>query len=214
MKVLKVIYEKLLNFFGKIHWEFLYKIKFGKHYKLTEEDHRRVKALLNPSYFIILTRRNTHLSTYLTCLGHFIKTGRWGFYSHALMNVDEGNARDDSDFKLLEAVGVGVKYSTFLEVFDCDSVVLLAPKNLDMTDWTKILDMYLKQEGKEYDCFLDLVDDTKVNCVESVRRALQALPDYNEKFERFELMIRTMGNLTPDLFYECPDFELILEIRR
>ena len=39
-------------------------------------------------------------------------------------------------------------------------------------------------------------------------------PDYYTNFANFEKLIAERKNLTPQMFYECPDFEVVFEIRR
>lgn len=186
----------------------------GVYWDLKEEDHDKLRSLLAKNYYVILVRRKTHLTTYLIGLASWLKTGKWGYWSHALMNVDDGNIRNDSDFKLMEATGTGVHFSTFMQVFDCDSVCLLRPKGYTDAEWVETLDCLLKQEGKSYDNIFDLADDNYLSCVELVRRALQADDNYKTNFASFEAMINKTNNLVPDMFYACPDFDIVWEVRR
>jgi hypothetical protein len=39
------------------------------------------------------------------------------------------------------------------------------------------------------------------------------LPDYEVRFRRFEDLIQKRKNLTPQMFYECDDFEVVFEVR-
>jgi hypothetical protein len=41
-----------------------------------------------------------------------------------------------------------------------------------------------------------------------------AEPDYQENFANFEKMIKERKNLTPQMFYDCPDFEVVYEVRK
>lgn len=203
-----------LKIISKMEWSPL-KALFngGVYWDLKEEDHNKLRELLKPGYFIILNRRKTHFTTYLISIANFIKTGKFATYSHAFMNVD-ANTDNDYDFKFMEATGVGVHCSTFMQVFDCDCVALLRPKGFTTQDWVEVVDGLLQQEGKKYDCLFDVSDDNKLSCVELVRRALQFDDNYAEKFKAFEAMISKAGNLTPQMLYDCPDFEVVYEVRR
>lgn len=187
----------------------------GIYYDLTEKDHDELKKLLASSYYIILTNRKAHLTTWLIGILTIIKTGKWPSFSHVLMNCDLENNKDNWDkFKLIEATNVGVHYSTFMEVFDCDSVCLLEPSNITNEDWNSILDALVKQNGYGYDDLFDIIDQTRVSCVELIYNALRALPDYKQKFGTFDEMIAKVGNLTPQMYLDCPDFRKVLDIRR
>lgn len=185
----------------------------GKYWSLTPEDWGKIHLLLRDDYCVVLTRRKTHLTTYLISIANLLKTGKFGYWSHALLNVEE-SVKDVEDFKLVEATGSGVHYSKFNEVFDCDSVCLLKPKGFTSEDWTETFDDVLKNLGKPYDVFFNIYDEGKLSCVELVRNALMSADDYSKNFSDFENMIKKTKNLTPDMFYNCKDFEVILEIRR
>lgn len=190
---------------GKVHWK-------GRNF-LTEDDKKLLRDSLKPNYYIILTRRRNHLSTFFTGLANYLLQGKWGFWSHALMNAED-EVKSVDDFRLVEAVGVGVKYTPFDEVFDVNSVVLLKPKNMSDEYWTDIMDRLKEQIGKKYDTLFDIASDKELSCVELVRVALMAEPNYAENFANFEAMIVKNKNLTPQMFYDCPDFEHYLEIYR
>lgn len=202
--------------FSIIHWERIQAfINGGMYYKLTELDHDNLRALLKPNYYFILTRRRCHLTTYLISIASKITTGKFSHYTHALMDIGSGNTLDDSSFRLIEATNIGVHFSTFMQVFDCDSVALLKPKNVLTKDWTLIIDKALADSGKEYDDLFDISSNDRVSCIELCRDALEALPDYSYKFSNFEKMIKeNKNNLTPQMLYDCPDFEIVYEVRR
>lgn len=208
-------YDHIVDKIASVNWSWI-KAKFnnGRYYDLTDEDLNKIRQMLKPNYFIILTRRKTHLTTYLIQAMSVIKTGKKSYWTHSVMNMEGDNPIADGDFKLMEATQVGVHWSTFMQVFDCDSVVLLKPKNISLTDWTAAMDKMITEAGKPYDDLFDLADDTHLSCVELVRISLQGIPDYDKKFVHFEEMIKDEGNLTPQMFYDCPDFEIVLEIRR
>lgn len=185
----------------------------GIYYDITESEQDRIRKLLVSGYYIILTRRKTHLTTYLIALGTWIKTGKLGYWSHGLMNLEDSNVHDDQDYRLMEATGIGVHYSTFMQVFDCDSVVLMKPKGFTIEDWTVCLDQLKKQEGKPYDTLFDLAQDNSLSCVELVRIALQASPNYLKEFSKFEAMVQSEGKVIPQMLYDCGDFDVVYEVR-
>jgi hypothetical protein len=185
----------------------------GVYWDLTEKELNDIRQMLNDNYYLILTRRKSHLSTYLVQLGHWLKTGRKGYWSHILMNLED-EVKSDYDFRFIEAVGIhGVKYSSFMQVFDCDSVAILRPRHFSQEEWLDIMEKAKTYYGRPYDTLFDLASDSNLSCVELVRDALREDPPYAEKFQKFEAMIAKYKNLTPDMFYECEDFDKIYETR-
>lgn len=203
----------LLRPLAKINWCPL-KALFndGVYWNLKEEDHEELRDLLEKNYYVILVRHGCHLSTaFIWIASKFI--GSEGFWAHVLMNVD--NEADHNKFAFMEATGIGMNRASFMKVFDCDAAALLKPKNMTIEDYTAAIDQYVSEQGKEYDDFGDLANDKAVNCVESVRSALQKVPGYAEKFPNFEALIKKHnGQLAPQMFYDCPDFEIVWEKRR
>lgn len=204
------IFQRVQIFFVKL----VARIDWDTNTFLYDHQKEEIKDLLSKDYYIILTRRKNYLSTFFIALGHFLLTGKWGHYSHALMNLED-EVHSEEDFRLIEATGAGVHYSTFSQVFDpIQSVALLVPKNITLEKWTGILDAAKEHLGKPYDNLFDLKSDKEINCVELIRDALQADPNYQINFAEFEKMIQKKKNLTPEMFYTCPDFEVVYEIRR
>ena len=209
----KTIANLFVTILGKIHWDSVKKFFTGSHYELTVDEQNNIRSLLQDNYYIILTRRETHLSTYAINISHLFLTGRLGYYSHGLMNLED-TVNNDADFRLIEATGAfGVAYTEFMKVFDCDSVALLRPKNMSADEWVAAMDKLKQQEGKEYDTLYDLRDDAKVSCVELIRTALKGSPNYDVDFANFEKMIAKASNLDPQMIYECPDFIVEYEVR-
>jgi len=209
-----ILADKFVTLLGKINWVFLKKFLTGREFDLTDDDHNKIRDLLASDYYIILTRRNPHLSTYAICFAHVFLTFRRGYYSHALMNL-EGEVATDTDFRLVEATTkYGVAFTDFMHVFNCDSVAVLKPKNMTIDEWTSALDKAKQQIGKGYDTLYNLADEEQMSCVELVRIALKGNPNYETDFANFEAMIAKYKNLTPQMFYECEDFEVVYEARR
>ena len=210
------ILHSITRVLSKINWMPIYaKFNNGRGYNLTDADHAVIKEKLAGSYYVILTNRKTHLTTYLIGILSLLKTGRWPQYGHVLMNADNIVVADDwTKFKFQEATNSGVHFSEFLEVFNCDSVCLLKPRALDITEWNTVIDGLLIQNGKQYDDLFDLSDTSRVSCVELVLNALRASPNYLTDFAVFESQIRRVGNLTPQMYRDCGDFEVVLEIKR
>lgn len=203
------LWQKAVDWFiqtaGKIHW------RASK--ELRPSDIETIKRLLTEEYYIILTRRHNHLSTFMTAFANFFLTGRWGYWSHALMNMED-EVKSDADFRLVEAVGDGVTFTPFEKVFDVDAAVLLRPRGLSTADWTTVFESLNNDIGKPYDTLFDLKNDSALSCVELVRSALQKLPDYETRFARFEALIAKRKNLTPQMFYDCEDFIVEYQIIR
>lgn len=208
--------EKATKVFSNIHWTGLKAAvsKNGKYYSLTEDDHAKIKEILASGYFLILNNRNTHLSTYLIGFASFVKTGVWPDYAHILMNLDVGDVTDPERFDLMEATNSGVHYSEFMEVFDCDSVCIIRPKNLDAAEWEKVMVGLGEQLGKKYDNWFDLKDTSRVSCVEMCLEALKESPTFEQDFPNLSAEIKKVGNLTPQMYRDCPDFEVIFEVKR
>lgn len=206
------IWYKIERFFilllGKIKWP------ANQNRLLNEEQLQQINSMLTTDYYIILTHRSNELSTFFTGLATFLLSGRWGYWSHALMNAED-EVKSPEDFRLVEAVGVGVKYTPFDKVFDLQGACLLKPKRMPIEVWTAIIDAAVSELGKPYDTLFDISNDKALSCVELVRTALmRGDPNYESNFSNFEALIKKNKNLAPETFYRCGDFEPVLEIRR
>lgn len=206
--------SSLVTLIGKIRWDWFYKWRYGRPYLLKLKDHAEIMFRLNHGNYIILTRRNTHLSTYMTAIAHFIMTGRFGYWSHALINIEPGMHKTPDGFNFVEAIGQGVKVSQFREIFNCDSAVILKPICNKPLDWENAIEESLGDVGKKYDTNFDLGDSSKMSCVELVLDALKRISNYEVVFKGLLDLIKKEGNLTPQMYYDCGSFEVILEIRR
>lgn len=205
-----------MNIFQKIADWFIQtsgKIKWSPGNLLTTSEQNNIKELLKNNYYVILTRRNNHLSTYFISIASLFLSGKWSYWGHALFNAEDA-VTNDSDFRVIEAIGTGVSYTPFDRAFDVNGVVLLKPKSMSVEQWTGVLDKAKTELGKPYDTLFDLTSDKALSCVELIRVALKAEPNYDADFANFEKMIKEARNLTPQMIYDCPDFEVVFEIRR
>lgn len=187
---------------------------------ITLNDKSVLMGLLAKDYYIIATRRSNHLSTYAISIGNFFLTGKFSFWSHVLINL-ENEVTKASDFIFEEALSSGTQISKWEDIFgddtgtnSPDAVALLKPKSMAIEYWTAILDKARTEIGKPYDTLFDLVDDKKVSCVEMVRDVLMNEPNYFKDFANFEAMIKKSNNLTPQMFVDCPDFEVVYVVKR
>lgn len=208
-KIVRFIVEKII---GKITWYWLFKLFHkGKQFLLTPEEHQAIKEILKNNYCIIVARRETHLSTYGIAIAHFFLTGRWGYWSHVLMNC-ENNVATDDDFKLVEATGKGVHYSKFDEVFNCDSTALLVPVGFTGEEWVKAIEEMYNEVGAPYDDLFDFTDTSEVSCIEAVYVALSKCPE-SEAFKELQKMLNKCKKLDPDMLYNCKAFYKLYEVR-
>jgi hypothetical protein len=130
------------------------------------------------------------------------------------MNLEDVVKTDD-DYRFIEATGIGTHYSNFNDVFSgVDAVTLIKPRNISIDSWTKALDKLKIYLGRPYDNLFDLKSDLEINCVELIRLALKETPDYATNFAEFEKMVSKKKKLTPDMFVDCPDFEVVYKIKR
>ncbi len=209
------VWNKLSNLVSRLQWIRLQAvINGGVYYSLMECDHDIIRSILKENYLIILTRRKAHFTTYLIYILNYIYTHKKTYYTHALMNV-ENDIPNNIDYKLIEATASGVHYSTFMQVFDCDSVVLLKPKNVPLKEWTKVLDNVKNQLGLPYDNIFDITSNSSVTCVEMIYQGLKTLPNYTERFPNLiALLEANKNNLAPQDLYSCGDLDIVFEARR
>ena len=199
LNYLKTLFSRFAKWIGSVSW------KADKEIPVYSKE--RIKELLKSNYYIILTRRSNHLSTYIIGALELLMRFKIGYWSHALMNLEDTVTTVD-DFRLLQATGKGVDYATFDEVFDVQSVALLKPKCMTIDEWTEVLDTAKRQVGKQYDSLFDIKNDDKVSCIELVRIILMAQTNYKEDFANFEAMITKYKNVSPQMLFDCDDFEV------
>lgn len=211
---MKTLLRKLWNSFKNWGATVTGKINWSSKKVVSQDELNTVRAKLKDNYYVIASRHNGHFSSYVISFAHWLFTGKWGYYGHVFMNLED-KVESDDDYRFIEAVGTGVRIIGFGGVFDdqVSSIALLKPKCMTLEDWTAALDKAKTEVGKPYDTVFDLANDQALSCVEVVRVALQATPNYSTNFAEFEKMIMAAGNLDPQMFYECPDFEVVWEIR-
>ena len=188
------------------------KIRWSNKYDITAEDKQLLAKKLASGYYVILVGTKSSLSSVVVSFFSWVRTGKWSTYTHSLMNCD--NITDPSNrsgFKFVEALTNGVSYTTFDEVFACDHVCLLTPANVKHEEWNLIIDNLTSSVGTPYDDLFDLVDSSKMSCVEVVLNALKA-SGHVEEFANLTGMIENVGNLVPQMYRDCPDFKVEIEL--
>jgi hypothetical protein len=203
-----------IGLLSNVHWPRLQAVlNGGLYYSLKEQDHDKIREILAKDYLIILTRRKSHLTTYMIAFVSLFAKSK-AHYTHTLMNV-EGDIPGNIGYKLIEATGSGVHYSSFMEVFDCDSVALLSPKGLPLTEWTAVLDKVKTELGMQYDTLFDITQANQVSCVEMVYWGLKTLPDFEVRFPNLiKLIQEAKNNLTPQMLYDTGELDIVFEVRR
>lgn len=212
------IYEWfVLSFIGNITWGGLKRFFTGVEFEITYKERLEITKLLIQNNCLCLTRRKTHLTTYLIAIAEYFLRGKWGYWSHALFNF-EGHADTMYQLRFIEAIGRGVVENDSVEVLNCDSMVLLVPqlygKDPILTKaWDECVQSSPKDLGKKYDTRLNIKDPTCVSCVEEILDQIKEIPDYEHHFSGLLALIEKEKNLTPDMLYDCNDFRVLLEIR-
>jgi hypothetical protein len=219
-KIIDFISFKIISPFNWTRIRFLFK---GRAYDLTSEDREYARKLMSQCTHIWVSRRQTHLTTYLInfadfalALFYWAKSNfhgprpKFGYWAHAFINT--------SATKIVEAVAVGVREINFDDAFDVDSVAALLPSKIPWDLWLQVSALVVKkaeaQEGKKYDSIFNIMDDSKVSCIELVRLALRELGAYQEYFFDFERTISQYKNVTPDMLYHSKSFNVVWEVRR
>lgn len=221
-KIIEFISFKIIS---PIKFDRLVFLLKGSYYNLTPEDRDKCKDLMESGSYLWLSRRKTHLTTYLISIGDWLlavikwfkikgKFPRPNFkkYTHAFLNYD--------DDLLIEAVAKGVVKSYFDGVFDCDWVCALKINGMTDQEWKefgkKIAEEAAGDLGKRYDASFNIKDNSEVSCIELIRDdAKKALDDdYYEYMSDFEDKIARYGNLTPQMMRDSSSFKVVLEIKR
>ncbi len=209
-KLLVKFYFFLMDLLAWVQWGWLRKLVLRKEFNLTLEDRAKAFKILKDRNVIILTYSKSHLSSYASKFAHFLLTGEKATYSHAALNIEP----DGTNFQIIEAISKGVVISKFDEVFNCDGFCLLAPKRYTKRHFDSLVWDYQKELGKGYDNYFKLKDDKERSCIEVVFAKLQAFSTWQENMPVLDYMIKKEKNLTPELLRDCPDFSVLLEIKR
>lgn len=204
MNLLQKVETVIIKFIGSVKWP----IKNA----VTKDEQDIIRQKLTSDYYIILTRNNNHLSTYFINFGDFLIGNGWSYWGHALLNMED-EVKSDTDFELIESTAEGVHIETFANVFDVNSVVLMKPKCMSIDDWNLVFAKAISEIGKPYDNLFNMDSTSAFSCVELVRAALQADPDYATNFANFEALVQHYKRITPQMFYQCSDFEVVYEVR-
>lgn len=220
--------KKLIDFvslklISPAKWTFLKYFFKGRAYDLKPYDREYARKLMTESVFLWVSRRDTHLTTYLIGFADFLlalmvwcrnkfkgERPKFGYWSHAFVNYD--------DNEIVEAVAKGVQRVLFDEAFDCDSVAALHPRFMSPTEWAEVIPEIRKelsaQLGKKYDTVFNINSEDTVSCIELVRIVLKKhVKDYQIKFKDFEDLISKYKNVTPQMMYQSKSFQVVYEIR-
>ena len=214
------------NFIARINWVSIKYLLTGREYNLTDLDRDKIMQVLCDNNCIILTWKNTHLTSYLISLSYFLITlGEWiesaaygqkgnkprfGKWAHACFNGESGE--DPKTIRIREATGSGVHESRFEEIFNCDSVLLLVPAGFHKSDWDKANEISKSMLGRKYDTIFDYQDDRELSCVEYVYDAMERVRP--GEFTNLLRLIEDYKTIHPDMLADCGDFHPLLLIER
>lgn len=200
-------------FISPISWGYIKSLIWGRIYELKDDEKNFIYSRLKNSSYVILTRRDTHLTTYFVSLCNYFMTGKFGYWGHACMNVEGDKVGSPRDIVILESIASGVKISGFDEVFDCDSCALLIPKYVGEDEWEAAVETAKKYVSRGYDLCGEFGTDEEVNCVELVLLAIKSVPNHRELFAGVFNLIEKHGTLTPDMFVMSGAFNVYYEFR-
>ena len=200
-----------LRLLARFNWTGIKYFFTGKEYNLTQTDIQNIVEVLLKDRVIGLNWKGSHFSSYPTLWAHWALTGEWSKWGHAWINVDD-EKESGYRIKIYESVGKGGVVSPFWEVLNSDAVVLLRPKYVREDHWDEINLELEKSQGVPYDCYSNVNDQSEMNCVERVVKAIlnvdsKALPGLTKMIEKHRV-------LTPQMFLSSGDFEEVLRIER
>jgi hypothetical protein len=213
--VIAEVFTRFLKFFvAPVKWDWFYFFFYGRYPGLTELEKDYIYTQLKLRNYVILSRRSTHLTTYLITLGHRLLTGGRGYWSHACINIEGDRVNSPREIIILESTSKGVTRSGFDEVFDCDSCALLLPRYSSEKEWGDAIETAKKYVGYEYDALNDLESDKAVNCVELLLLAIKTIPNHRDKFRGVFAYLDKYKKLTPDMLEDCGSFTTYYEISK
>jgi len=212
--MIKSFFRRLLGWITTAVVGLINLIRWKQKDPVSDEDLSKIREMLTKDYYLICVRSSNLLSAWMVGLTDWWMTGKFGFYAHCLMNLED-EVQSDDDFRLVEATPRhGVSYNSFRKVFkNASSVALLKPRTFSMEEWTKVMDRAKGYVGSKYDTLFDFARDNKLSCIELIRDALKADPNYNTNYANFEALLKKYGKITPNMLYDCPDFEIVFEVR-
>lgn len=204
----KKLYNWIMDLIPKVRW---HKVKYfftGKKHDMQSNNiafAKLCKLLVDLDDAIILTSDKSSLSSWGVKLLHFLLTGKFADYSHALLKFDD---------VFIEAVNSGVRYSSFDEITKCDSLIVLIPKHKVNLKLNKeaLANWECEVIGKSYDKYFDLYDRTNMSCIEVVYDSLKIDGTLN-KMEDFKKLLQKKTNLTPQMIKDCNDFQILFEFK-
>lgn len=219
-KVIDFISLKLISPFK---WDRIKFLLTGRYYNLTAEDRDRARVLMASGTFLWVSRRRTHLTSYLISfadwalsLSVWVKSRfkgprpKWGYWTHAFLNLNPT--------RFIEAVAKGVQEAHFDEVLNVDAVAVLAPAFVSPQEWEelsgRVIEKAKAQLGKKYDTIFNIADEDQLSCIELMRVVLMEVPNYETKFRDFEETIKLYKNVTPEMLYRSKSFVVVWEVRR
>lgn len=205
------MYEKIMTFFAHVRWEWLIRIYKNPSY-ISLSDKEEIKKLIQEENYIFLTFDPYSFSGMFVIFGTLVKTGRIPEYTHALINLD---LDPEDEYEFVEATSLGVNPSSFeYALGKAKKVCILRFKNYQTNVIKLGVEHVRKNIGKGYDFGFNLSDSSKMTCVELVWDLIKTFPDYEEKCKFLKFLIEYEGQLTPQMFRDCPDLEVVLEIKK
>ena len=225
---MKKFFQSIIDFLSlkilsPINWGRIKFLLTGREFDLTPAEREKARDLMEGGYYLWVSRRKTHLTSYFIGFADFalalwawLKSGfkgkrpKFGYWTHAFIDVDNE--------KLVEAIAKGVVVSYFDDVFDVDCVAALVPSFLTEKEWEnvseKMREKALSFVGSKYDTIFNLDDESKVSCIELLRAILKAeVPNYEQRFKHFEETIKKNKNVTPQMLYDSKSFRVVWEVR-
>lgn len=204
------MYVKLMTLLAKIRFEWLVRL-FKKPTYLTPSDRIEIMDRLRKNNYIIATFDPYSLSGLFVRFSHWFLTGHKANYTHVLLNLEDSG----EDFKFVEATSGGVHTSTFYDVFKhAQHVALLRPKYYTQDLFDDCVQEAVRLVGKDYDFNYKLDDESKMSCVEVVLHVIKQLPFYNDQLRCLLFLMKYERQLTPDMYVEVPDMEVVWEVKR
>jgi len=208
-----MIIKIFMRLVSLVSWEWALNL-LGKRTEVPYLVQDEIYGVLEDNNRVILVRRSAHLTTYLIGLGHFILTGKFGYWSHTAINLPGSYMSSPRDIIILEATRDGTHPSGFDDLLSADSFAILEPVCCTKEEWDRSLEKAPDYVGRPYDGLFSVSNHDAMSCVEYVLVVVEGIENHREKFKNLYNTINKYGNLTPDMIYECEDFKVTHEYRR